>query len=71
MTVQAPDSDAGLSLGIQENLTQFVHQLIQVLLVGFALGTETLGSIVTPATRCGVAGLRPTYGRVSRAGAMV
>ena len=39
-------------------------------LVGFALGTETLGSIVTPSTRCGVAGLRPTYGRVSRAGAM-
>ena len=39
-------------------------------LVGFALGTETLGSIVTPATRCGVAGLRPTYGRVSRSGAM-
>ena len=38
MTVSAPDSDAGLSLGIQENLTQFVHQLIQVLLVGFALG---------------------------------
>ncbi len=39
-------------------------------LVGFALGTETLGSIVSPSTRCGVAGLRPTYGRVSRAGAM-
>ena len=38
MTVAAPDFDAGLSLGIQENLTQFVHQLIQVLLVGFALG---------------------------------
>jgi MFS family permease len=38
MTVQVPDADAGLSLGIQENLTQFVHQLIQVLLVGFALG---------------------------------
>lgn len=39
-------------------------------LVGFALGTETLGSIVTPCTRCGVAGLRPTYGRVPRTGAM-
>ncbi len=39
-------------------------------LVGFAIGTETLGSIVTPAARCGVAGLRPTFGRVSRAGAM-
>ena len=38
MTAPAPDDDAGLSLGIQENLTQFVHQLIQVLLVGFALG---------------------------------
>ncbi len=39
-------------------------------LVGFAIGTETLGSIVSPCTRCGVTGLRPTYGRVSRAGAM-
>ncbi|HCA79240.1 MAG TPA: amidase [Bacteroidetes bacterium] len=39
-------------------------------LVGFAIGTETLGSIVSPSTRCGVTGLRPTYGRVSRAGAM-
>jgi Asp-tRNA(Asn)/Glu-tRNA(Gln) amidotransferase A subunit family amidase len=39
-------------------------------LVGFAIGTETLGSIVSPATRCGVTGLRPTYGRVSRTGAM-
>ncbi len=39
-------------------------------LVGFAIGTETLGSILTPAARCGVAGLRPTFGRVSRAGAM-
>jgi Asp-tRNA(Asn)/Glu-tRNA(Gln) amidotransferase A subunit family amidase len=39
-------------------------------LVGFAIGTETLGSIVSPATRNGVTGLRPTYGRVSRYGAM-
>ncbi|MFZ6665416.1 amidase [Peijinzhouia sedimentorum] len=39
-------------------------------LVPFALGTETLGSIVSPSTRCGVTGLRPTFGRVSRAGAM-
>ncbi len=39
-------------------------------LVGFAIGTETMGSIVSPATRCGVTGLRPSYGRVSRFGAM-
>jgi Asp-tRNA(Asn)/Glu-tRNA(Gln) amidotransferase A subunit family amidase len=39
-------------------------------LVGFAIGTETLGSIVSPSSRCGVTGLRPTYGRVSRYGAM-
>ncbi len=39
-------------------------------LVGFSIGTETLGSIVSPASRCGCAGLRPTYGRVSRYGAM-
>jgi len=39
-------------------------------LVGFAIGTETLGSIVSPAARCGATGLRPTFGRVSRAGAM-
>lgn len=39
-------------------------------LVGFALGTETLGSIISPATRCGVTGLRPTFGRVPRSGAM-
>lgn len=38
--------------------------------VGFALGTETWGSIVTPSAFCGVSGLRPTYGRVSRHGVM-
>jgi Asp-tRNA(Asn)/Glu-tRNA(Gln) amidotransferase A subunit family amidase len=40
-------------------------------LVGFALGTETTGSVVWPALRCGVTGLRPTFGRVSRAGVMM
>lgn len=39
-------------------------------LVGFAIGSETWGSIVSPSSRCGVTGLRPTFGRVSRAGAM-
>lgn len=39
-------------------------------LVGFAIGTETMGSIMTPATRNGIAGLRPTFGRVSRHGVM-
>ena len=39
-------------------------------LLPFAIGTETWGSIVSPATVCGVTGLRPTYGRVSRTGAM-
>ncbi len=39
-------------------------------LCAFAIGTETLGSIVSPAERCGTTGLRPTFGRVSRAGAM-
>lgn len=39
-------------------------------LLGFSIGTETLGSIVSPSMRCGTAGLRPTFGRVSRAGAM-
>lgn len=39
-------------------------------LVGFAIGSETWGSIVSPSTRNGVSGLRPTFGRVSRSGAM-
>lgn len=39
-------------------------------LCAFAIGTETLGSIVSPAARCGATGLRPTFGRVSRAGVM-
>jgi Asp-tRNA(Asn)/Glu-tRNA(Gln) amidotransferase A subunit family amidase len=39
-------------------------------LVGFAIGSETEGSIVSPSMRCGVTGLRPTYGRVPRTGAM-
>ena len=39
-------------------------------LVPFAIGTETWGSITTPASYCGLTGLRPTYGRVSRSGAM-
>ena len=39
-------------------------------LLPFAIGTETWGSIVSPSTRCGTTGLRPTYGRVTRSGAM-
>jgi Asp-tRNA(Asn)/Glu-tRNA(Gln) amidotransferase A subunit family amidase len=39
-------------------------------LVGFSIGSETEGSIVSPSMRCGVTGLRPTYGRVPRTGAM-
>jgi Asp-tRNA(Asn)/Glu-tRNA(Gln) amidotransferase A subunit family amidase len=39
-------------------------------LVGFSVGSETGGSIVSPSMRCGVAGLRPTFGRVPRSGAM-
>lgn len=40
-------------------------------LVVFAIGTETMGSITTPAARCGVTGLRPSFGRVSRDGTMI
>jgi Asp-tRNA(Asn)/Glu-tRNA(Gln) amidotransferase A subunit family amidase len=39
-------------------------------LVGFSIGSETIGSIVSPSARCGATGLRPTFGRVSRTGAM-
>jgi Asp-tRNA(Asn)/Glu-tRNA(Gln) amidotransferase A subunit family amidase len=39
-------------------------------LVGFAIGTETYGSIISPSTKCGATGLRPTFGRISRFGAM-
>ena len=39
-------------------------------LVGYAIGTETRGSIISPSIRCGTVGLRPTYGRVPRTGAM-
>ena len=39
-------------------------------LVGFGLGSETLGSIISPSVRCGATGLRPTFGRVSRHGCM-
>src|SRR5262249_13538519 len=38
--------------------------------VGFSIGSETEGSIVSPSMRCGLAGLRPTFGRVARSGAM-
>jgi Asp-tRNA(Asn)/Glu-tRNA(Gln) amidotransferase A subunit family amidase len=40
-------------------------------LLTFTIGTETLGSIVSPSTRCGATGLRPTFGSISRSGAMV
>ena len=39
-------------------------------LVSFAIGTETLGSIISPSTRCGVSGLRPTFGKISTGGFM-
>jgi Asp-tRNA(Asn)/Glu-tRNA(Gln) amidotransferase A subunit family amidase len=40
-------------------------------LLPFTIGTETLGSIVSPSARCGATGLRPTFGSISRSGAMV
>jgi Asp-tRNA(Asn)/Glu-tRNA(Gln) amidotransferase A subunit family amidase len=40
-------------------------------LIPFTIGTETLGSIVSPSARCGATGLRPTFGTISRSGAMV
>ena len=43
---------------------------VSAALVGFAIGSETSGSILFPSTACGITGLRPTYGRVSRHGAM-
>ena len=54
----ASGSSAGSASGISAGL------------MGFAIGSETLGSIVSPSERCGVTGLRPTFGRVSRVGAM-
>jgi aspartyl-tRNA(Asn)/glutamyl-tRNA(Gln) amidotransferase subunit A len=44
--------------------------IVAAALAGFAIGTETWGSIVCPSAFCGISGLRPTYGRVSRQGAM-
>jgi Asp-tRNA(Asn)/Glu-tRNA(Gln) amidotransferase A subunit family amidase len=43
---------------------------VSAAMVGFAIGSETLGSISSPSTRCGIVGLRPTFGRVPRTGAM-
>lgn len=56
--IGASGSSAGSSAGVAAGLA------------AFAIGSETYGSIVSPATRNGVTGLRPTYGRVSRHGAM-
>ncbi len=57
-TLGAYGSSAGSSVAVSAGL------------VAFAIGAETVGSIVAPATRSGVTGLRPTFGRVSRHGAM-
>ncbi len=57
-TVGASGSSAGVGATVPAGL------------VGFGIGTETLGSIISPSTRSGVTGFRPTYGRISRYGAM-
>lgn len=44
--------------------------IVAAALAGFAIGTETWGSIICPSSYCGISGLRPTFGRVSRWGAM-
>ncbi len=57
-----PDGSSGSSAGSAS--------AVSAGLLPFAIGTETLGSIVSPSTVCGITGIRPTFGRVSRAGAM-
>ena len=53
--------------GLQRLVGRVGRRAVAAGLVGFAIGSETLGSIVSPCTRCGATGLRPTFGRVSRA----